>query len=86
MHQLEAYRQEHQSSVSVPERELLDFVAAVTDLFGSEQSVFLREIWLDELASMDTMPEPASPDWTLVTVAAWGRLAQTLIGLSPLVR
>jgi hypothetical protein len=63
---------------SVPERELLGFVSAVTELFGAEQTRVLTEIWLDELASMEAMPEPMSTEWRLVTLGAWARLAGRL--------
>ncbi len=72
-------RQKCQKPVSVPEQELLGFVSDVSELVGSEQSTFLREVWLDELSSMETMPEPKSSEWRMVTVAAWARLAQRLV-------
>ena len=65
-------------SGSVPERELLRFVSAVTELLGNKQATVLTEIWLDELASMETMPEPTSTQWRLVTLGAWARLARRL--------
>jgi len=65
-------------SSSVPERELLSFVSAVTELLGNEQTTVLTEIWLDELASMEAMPEPTSTQWRLVTLGAWARLARRL--------
>jgi hypothetical protein len=65
--------------VTTAERELAAFVSSIRDCLGSEQTRFLTEIWLDELASMDSMPEPTSPDWRLVTVAASARLASRLI-------
>ena len=68
-------RPQRQMPISIPERELLGFVSAVSELFGSGQGTFLREIWLDELASMDAMPAPTSSEWRLVTLAAWARLA-----------
>ena len=66
-------------SRSVPEGELLGFVSAVTELLGAEQTGVLIEIWLDELASLETMPEPTSTQWRLVTLGAWVRLAQHLL-------
>lgn len=66
-------------SRSVPEGELLGFVSALTGLLGAEQTGVLTEIWLDELASMETMPEPTSTQWRLVTLGAWVRLAQHLL-------
>jgi len=63
---------------SIPERELQAFVSSVTELLGIEQTRVLTEIWLDELASMEVMPEPMSTQWRLVTLGAWSRLAGRL--------
>ena len=63
---------------SIPEHELRGFVNAVTELLGTQQANVLTEIWLDELASMDAMPEPTSTEWRLVTLGAWARLAHRL--------
>ena len=67
--------------VNMAEFELQSFIDAVTDFFGPEKAKFLTEIWLDELASMDRMPGPTSPDWHLVSLAASARLATYLIDL-----
>ena len=67
--------------VNMAEFELQSFIDAVTDFFGREKAKFLTEIWLDELASMDRMPGPTSPDWHLVSLAASARLATYLIDL-----
>ena len=75
MHELPPTQSESGEPISIPERELLGFVTAVDGLFGPGQTRFLKEIWLDELASMDTMPDPASPLWRVVTVNAWARFA-----------
>jgi hypothetical protein len=64
---------------SLPERELLGFINTVSEMIGPEANVLLREIWLDELASLDCMPEPSSSEWHLVTLAALRRLAMRLI-------
>jgi hypothetical protein len=74
-----------QEPASVPERELRGFVSAVSELFGNGQTSFLREIWLDELASRETMPAPASSEWRLVTLAAWARLAHRLVDADSMV-
>ena len=68
----ERSREEH---LSVAERELLVFIDTATELVGRDARGRLREIWLDELACMDCMPEPSSPKWRLVTEAALKRLA-----------
>lgn len=65
--------------VNMAECELLTFLDSVKDLFGPDQNKFLTEVWLDALASMDCMPGPASPDWRMVTLAAWIRLAAHLL-------
>ncbi len=67
---------------SVPERELLGFVSAVRGLLGAEEARVLTEMWLDELASMEAMPEPTSTQWRLVTLGAWARLARRLFEVS----
>ena len=70
---------EQRQPASVPARDLVGFVSAVTDLFGAGQTRFLADIWLDEVASMDILPEPTSTEWRAVTLAAWARLAQRLV-------
>jgi hypothetical protein len=66
---------------SMAERELFTFINSVADMFGPDQATFLEGIWLDALASMDRMPEPASSDWRLVTLAASALLAIRLIAV-----
>lgn len=68
-------------SVSVPERELLDFIRAVTELLGPSSTRALTEIWLNELACMECTPGPGSPDWRMVSLAASTSLAGQLIAL-----
>lgn len=60
------------------ERELAAFIAAVTELYGVEEAWMSAEVWLDELATMNTLPGPASRDWRTVTIAALARLASRL--------
>ena len=64
---------------SLPYREMLSFINTVSQMIGPESRVLLREIWLDELAWMDCMPEPSSSDWHLVTLAVLRRLAIQLM-------
>ena len=68
-------------STSLPQRELLSFIDTVSELIGTEPRSLLREIWLDELACLECMPEPFSSEWRLVTLAAFRRLAIRLIRL-----
>jgi hypothetical protein len=72
--------------ISIAERELVAFVDMASQLVGPGSRGLLTEIWLDELACMECMPEPSSPDWRLVTEAAERRLAKHLrdMGLSEL--
>ena len=70
MHEWMTIRSQFLEASSVPERELMCFVNAVTGLLGAEQGNALTEIWLDELASMEAMPEPTSIQWRLVTLGA----------------
>jgi hypothetical protein len=68
--------------ITVAERELRSFVGSVIDLLGSEGAKFLEDIWLDELAEMERTPEPTSPQWKLVSIAASSRLAVRLMELN----
>ena len=68
-------------STSMAERELEAFLGAATRLLGSNQVRYMEDLWLDELATMDYLPRPASCEWRLVTVAASVRLAKQLIHL-----
>lgn len=66
---------------STPERELLGFIDSVAKLIGLDSTRVLTEIWLDELACMDYMPEPDSKDWRIVSLAASTKLARKLVAL-----
>jgi len=67
------------SSVSCAERELRNFIHSVSDLVRAEEGAFLRELWLDEVASLGRTPEPTSTDWRLVTMGAYFRLVRHLV-------
>jgi hypothetical protein len=64
----------------VAERELAAFIAAVKELFGSEQASLSTDDWLDESELMDCAPRSTSRDWRTVTVAASARLAKRVTG------
>jgi len=66
---------------SAPERELLNFIDSVAMLIGSGSTHILTELWLDELACMDCIPEPNSRDWRMVSLAPLATLASKLISL-----
>jgi hypothetical protein len=68
--------------ISLAERELRSFVGSVIDLLGSEGAKLLEDIWLDEVAEMERTPEPTSPQWRLVSIAASSRLAGRLMELN----
>jgi hypothetical protein len=68
-------------ALSLPERELLEFIRAVANLIPSDETGMLTQLWLDEVASMECMLEPASPLWRLVTLRASARLAERLVAL-----
>ena len=68
--------------ITVAERELRSFVGSVIDLLGLEGAKLLEDIWLDELAELERTPEPTSPQWRLVSIAASSRLAVRLIELN----
>src|SRR5271155_4731769 len=61
--------------MQLAERELVSFVAAVTELFGPEQARLSAQDWLDELELMDSSTAFTRRDWRTVTIAASGRLA-----------
>jgi hypothetical protein len=62
------------------QHELLTFTNSVSDPIGPGGHRLLSEIWLDERASLDCIPEPASPDWLLVSLPS-GRFAVRLIDM-----
>jgi hypothetical protein len=65
--------------LSPAERELHRFVHSMCDLFSGELATLLAEVWLDEVASMDRIPEHESAEWRLVTVRAAVKLARMLL-------
>jgi hypothetical protein len=66
-------------TISESERELLSFIRSVRELIGPGSACMLTEIWLDELACMDCIPEPSSKGWRIVSLRASARLARRLI-------
>lgn len=60
------------------EKELAAFVAAVSELFGSEQSLQAAEDWMEELELLDWPTGETIPDFRKVTIAAAARLSQRL--------
>ena len=67
------------AAISEPERELRSFINSVGELIGPGWTRTLTEIWLDELACMDCIPEPISKGWRIVSVRASASLARKLI-------
>jgi len=66
-------------AISEPERELHSFINSVGELIGPGWTRTLTEIWLDELACMDCIPEPISEGWRIVSLRASASLASKLI-------
>jgi len=66
-------------AISEPERELVSFINSVGELIGPDSTRILTEIWLDELACMDCIPEPISKGWRIVSLRASASLASKLI-------
>ncbi len=62
------------------QRELGAFMRAVTDMYGSGEAEIAAGDWLDELESIEELPECASHTFRLVTIAAASRLASRLLG------
>jgi hypothetical protein len=61
--------------MTMAECELGAFIAAVTELFGSEQARLAAEDWLDELVLMEALPGLTRRDWRSITIASSARLA-----------
>jgi hypothetical protein len=76
------YYPARRACISLAEWELSSFINSVMNLLSSEHCKLLKEIWLDELASMPSMPGPSSPDWGLVSIGATARLTSWLVDLA----
>lgn len=61
--------------MTAAEIEFVAFTKAVDGLFGRDQARQSAEDWIDEVASRDSLPGPASREWRLITVAALARLS-----------
>lgn len=57
------------------ERQLSSFIAAVMELYGSEQAKLSADDWLEESELTDSPPRSELRDWRAVTIAASVRLA-----------
>ena len=77
----EGYSTSDKESLSEPERELREFIQSMVSLIGPGADRSLTELWLDEVACMDCIPEPNSSDWRMVSLAASARLASKLMSL-----
>ena len=65
--------------VSAAERELNSFVNAMANVFGSDTSKCLTELWLNELACMECIPGSESFNWRSVSLSASAKLASRVI-------
>jgi hypothetical protein len=68
-------------SMSLAERELAAFFAAVKELFGSELAELSVEEWLRELEATDDLPA-STPEWQALTAKASLWLANRVNTLS----
>jgi len=75
----ESYSTISDRALSEPERELHSFVNSMASLIGPGATRSLTEMWLDELACMDCIPEPYSRNWRSVSLAASVKLASRVI-------
>ncbi len=75
----ESYLTMSDEFLSEPERELRAFIHSMASLVGPGAIESLTELWLDELACMDCIPEPHSPNWRSVSLAASLKLASRVI-------
>ena len=66
--------------MAVAERQLGAFIAAITELFGSEHATLGAKDWIEEFAPVDNLPSSAR-DWWRITIAASVRFASRMIGL-----
>jgi hypothetical protein len=57
------------------ERELAEFIKAVTERFGSEYAAAAIDDWLEESDFIDAPPLSINRDWHSVSVAASARLS-----------
>ena len=64
--------------ISLAERELSAFIAAVAELYGAEEAGASAEDWFDESELMDFSPRSTHRDWRTITIAASVRLANRL--------
>jgi len=76
---IEKARGSSRGHLSEPERELNSFIDSMTSLIGPGASGSLTELWLDELACMECIPESESFNWRSVSVSASMKLASQVI-------
>ena len=65
--------------MSEPERELNSFVNSITSAIGPGASRSLKDLWLDEVACIECIPEWESFDWRSVSLSASVKLARRVI-------
>jgi hypothetical protein len=64
---------------SEPERELNSFVNSMAKLVGPAAYGSLADLWLDELACMECIPDSGSFNWRSVSVSASVKLASRVV-------
>ncbi len=75
----ESHLTSNEEFLTEPERELNAFVHAMASLVGPGAIRQLTELWLDELACMDCVPQLVGPNWRLVSLSASLKLASLVI-------
>ena len=67
--------------IEIAEKELAAFVAAVSELFGPEQSLEAAADWIEELGQLEWSTGNARPDFRQVTIAGASRLSRRICSL-----
>ena len=67
---------EAQKTISLAERELGAFLAAVRQQYGADAALRAADYWIEALERVE--PHPAASHWRRVTLAAASRLSHSL--------
>jgi hypothetical protein len=68
----------YEEQTHLAERELTEFVRAVTERLGPEQAEAATGDWLDEADLIDAPPRSIDRNWHSVTIAASARLSNQI--------
>ena len=68
-------------SIAIAEPELAAFIAAVTESFGPEMAKVAADEWVQEVLSIDSLPEATNRGWRrLITLKVLGNLVDRTSG------